>query len=244
VQRARPFHYLANPRAAISPSAYRAGDRVFRGQGLPLALRDIAKPCNFGFFGQHALQLRSYALAGEIDDSLPTGEDICFCDGHEERPFTARDARQLHLAACERLTQLIDQQSSLPRVVVTHHAPLPECIAMADRGTWIAGNSASDLSNLTDVGGPELWVHGHIHRSIDMLRPAERGSSATPPARCSQTRALMSTWSSRSKADGPRKTPPVVTQEPTGRRLLVKQRTRPSSLSGLALATADLTFQT
>lgn len=55
--------------------------------------------------------------------------------------------------------------------MVTHHAPLPECVAMADRGTWIAGNSASDLSNLTDVGGPELWVHGHIHRSIDMLRP-------------------------------------------------------------------------
>lgn len=113
-----------------------------------------------------------YKLSGEIDYSLSTGEDIRVRHGNEERPFTARDAQQLHVAARNRLAHLIDQESALPRVVVTHHAPLPDCVAKADRGKWIAGNSASDLSQLADTGRVELWVHGHIHRTINMRRPA------------------------------------------------------------------------
>lgn len=113
-----------------------------------------------------------YKLAGTIDDASPTGEDIRVCGENLELPFTVGAARQLHFAARKRLAHLINKESPLPRVVLTHHAPLPDCVAPADNGQWIAGNSASDLSNLTDTGRVELWVHGHIHRSIDMRRPA------------------------------------------------------------------------
>jgi hypothetical protein len=53
----------------------------------------------------------------------------------------------------------------------THHAPHPDCIAPAQRDTWNAGNSASDLSALTDSGRAALWVHGHVHHSLDLPRP-------------------------------------------------------------------------
>jgi Icc-related predicted phosphoesterase len=59
----------------------------------------------------------------------------------------------------------------MPLVVVTHHAPLPDCLTPAMRGAWKAGNSASDLSHLTDSGKAALWVHGHIHASKDITRP-------------------------------------------------------------------------
>ena len=38
-------------------------------------------------------------------------------------------------------------------------------------GSWPAGNSASDLSHLTDTGLVDLWIHGHTHRTQSLLRP-------------------------------------------------------------------------
>ncbi len=58
-----------------------------------------------------------------------------------------------------------------PLVVVTHHAPHPLCVPAALRQSWAAGNSASDLSHLTDSGQVALWVHGHLHESVDLVRP-------------------------------------------------------------------------
>jgi Icc-related predicted phosphoesterase len=56
-------------------------------------------------------------------------------------------------------------------VVVTHHAPDPLCLPADHRTGWLAGNSASDLSPLTDSGRAALWVHGHIHDRFDLQRP-------------------------------------------------------------------------
>lgn len=55
--------------------------------------------------------------------------------------------------------------------MVTHHAPHPDCLPPAARGKWAAGNSAPDLSHLTDAGGAALWVHGHLHVSQELARP-------------------------------------------------------------------------
>ncbi|WP_089173404.1 metallophosphoesterase [Bosea sp. AS-1] len=112
-----------------------------------------------------------YSLAGAIDATMPTGEDILFRDGMKERLFRVQDAQQLYRASRQRLRRLIEQETSLPRVVVTHHAPHPACVAPANLGKWIAGNCASDLSEPTDSGRAAVWLHGHVHHSIDMLRP-------------------------------------------------------------------------
>lgn len=58
-----------------------------------------------------------------------------------------------------------------PLVVVTHHAPHPLCLPAAHRAGWVAGNSASDLSHLTDGGRIALWVHGHVHHTVALSRP-------------------------------------------------------------------------
>ena len=56
-------------------------------------------------------------------------------------------------------------------VVVTHHAPHPLCLAASQRAGRAASNAASDLSQLTDSGQAALWVHGHLHHSVDLVRP-------------------------------------------------------------------------
>ena len=113
-----------------------------------------------------------YRLAGEFDPRTPTGEPVEVAHEGGSHLLTIGDAAALHHRARAALTaQIAEDDGALPLVVVTHHAPHPDCIHPAQRGTWNAGNSASDLSALTDTGQVALWVHGHVHHSVDMLRP-------------------------------------------------------------------------
>lgn len=111
-----------------------------------------------------------YQLGGDVDPASLTGETIEVRDEAGARAFAVADARRLHAEAVASLRSHLNAASPLPTVVVTHHAPLADCLPPPIRGKWIAGNSASDLSDLTDAGTVTLWVHGHIHASIDIQR--------------------------------------------------------------------------
>jgi len=115
-----------------------------------------------------------YRLAGSTaDPAAITGERIVIADEAGVRAITVADSAKLHGADRARLEALIQtEESALPLVVVTHHAPHPECLPKSLLGTLHAGNCASDLSHLTDSGRVALWVHGHVHQSIDMVRPS------------------------------------------------------------------------
>lgn len=52
-----------------------------------------------------------------------------------------------------------------PTVVVTHHAPHPG--SLPSRHAHLAWCDASDLTPLLHARGPDLWVHGHVHRHAD-----------------------------------------------------------------------------
>ncbi|MBN6824641.1 metallophosphoesterase [Methylobacterium radiotolerans] len=52
-----------------------------------------------------------------------------------------------------------------PTVVVTHHAPHPA--SLRDPHADLAWCYASDLTELILDRGPDLWVHGHVHRAVD-----------------------------------------------------------------------------
>ena len=115
-----------------------------------------------------------YLLAGDqAEMQNPTGELIAISNGNTARPFTMADSAAIHATERARLAAIIadDQDDTLPLVVVTHHAPHPDCLPPGARGTWVAGNCASDLSELTDSGKAALWIHGHIHDTVNMIRP-------------------------------------------------------------------------
>jgi len=52
-------------------------------------------------------------------------------------------------------------------VVVTHHAPHPASIPERYRENLLSAAYASDLTRL--MGKTELWIHGHIHNSLDYV---------------------------------------------------------------------------
>jgi len=110
-------------------------------------------------------------LAGE--DAAPlreTGEQINVLRDGARRLITNGDEAALHT----RTRGVIEAAMARPRdgllVVVTHHAPHPICLPPAHRTGWAAGHAASDLSPLTDTGQATLWVHGHIHGTLDITR--------------------------------------------------------------------------
>jgi len=98
----------------------------------------------------------------------PTGELIRA--DRTGRLITGADEARLHRRT-RRVIETTMGQGGPPLIVVTHHAPHPLCLPAAHRSGWVAGNSASDLSTLTDSGRIALWVHGHIHNSADLVQP-------------------------------------------------------------------------
>ena len=92
-------------------------------------------------------------------------------DGGGTQLITNGDHAALHARTRGVIKAALSQPGTGCPVVVTHHAPHPLCVPAVHRQGWVAGNSASDLSHLTDFGSAALWVHGHLHHSVDLIRP-------------------------------------------------------------------------
>ena len=53
-------------------------------------------------------------------------------------------------------------------VVITHHAPTPRSIAPRFHGNALNPAFASNLERLIVRYQPALWIHGHMHNSVDV----------------------------------------------------------------------------
>lgn len=86
----------------------------------------------------------------------------------QDRPLRAQDTRDLHVASRAWLATRLASHHDGPTVVVTHHAPLirrrEDSNALLEA---IGGAFASDLSELMHADAVDLWVFGHIHRTVD-----------------------------------------------------------------------------
>jgi Icc-related predicted phosphoesterase len=56
-----------------------------------------------------------------------------------------------------------------PDVVVTHHAPTTQSITPRFRGDNINRFFVTPLDRLISYMAPKLWVHGHMHESLDYM---------------------------------------------------------------------------
>ena len=109
-------------------------------------------------------------------DAFPgqaTGELVHVAqEGGGTRLITSGDQAAMHARTRGVIeAALARPNDGCPVVVVTHHAPHLLCVPAGYRQHWVAGNSASDLSALTDAGQVSLWVHGHLHETVDLTRP-------------------------------------------------------------------------
>lgn len=79
--------------------------------------------------------------------------------------FTPSDARELFQAAAKFLSKALAEPFAGRTVVVTHHAPSARSIMPQYEGDSLNPAFASNLESL--MGAPKLWIHGHMHSSLD-----------------------------------------------------------------------------
>lgn len=73
---------------------------------------------------------------------------------------------EMHQASCAWLAKVLAEPFSGKTVVITHHAPHRLSVPPRYANDWLTPCYASHLPQL--VRAPvDLWIHGHIHESID-----------------------------------------------------------------------------
>lgn len=112
-----------------------------------------------------------FELAGDVFASeawaarcMPEYQRVEGPDGDLLWPEHVLDVHELHRATID-LT--LAQPFDGPTIVVTHHAPSP--LSCGHKPGIEDAAYASDLTALIRARSPDLWVHGHIHRSVDYV---------------------------------------------------------------------------
>lgn len=88
--------------------------------------------------------------------------------------WTAATSRSAHEASVGWLEREL-AASDLPTVVVSHHAPHPDCVDPKFAGK--SDGYASDLSELIVRHQPAAWLHGHTHVASDFTIGGTRVTS-------------------------------------------------------------------
>lgn len=141
----RGIHFLDNESVTI-------GDVRFLGTTL---WTDFALYADYE--GYDATATRELALHQMQDFRLieqPRGET-----------FTPEASQALHAGARIWLETELARPHSGPTVVISHHAPLRECIPPRYLGDMLSAAFASRLDGL--MGRMDLWIHGHVHEPVD-----------------------------------------------------------------------------
>ena len=72
-----------------------------------------------------------------------------------------------HVKSVEFIRSRLSNTFDGKTIVMTHHAPSPKSIVPGYRNSQINFMYASNLEPLIEDLQPDLWVHGHIHSSVD-----------------------------------------------------------------------------
>lgn len=86
--------------------------------------------------------------------------------------FTPQASQELHAIALDWLESELLKPFVGSKVVISHHAPLHDCIPVQYLGDALSPAFASHLPHL--MGNMDVWVHGHVHEPVDILRNGTR----------------------------------------------------------------------
>lgn len=86
-----------------------------------------------------------------------------------EKIFTAIDSLNLHQISVQWLEQKINEPFEGKTVVITHHAPSNKSVISYFEKELTSACYASNLEHLMGRERVALWVHGHMHTSIDYV---------------------------------------------------------------------------
>jgi Icc-related predicted phosphoesterase len=80
--------------------------------------------------------------------------------------LTPHDTQQFNMIAVQFLEDALAQPWDGETVVVTHHAPVPECVVPKYNGNMMNPNFHCYLNDMIANNDITYWLHGHMHDSI------------------------------------------------------------------------------
>ena len=179
----------AAARFADQPIIYVPGNHEFYGTSMPVLRHTLAQEAER--LGIYLLDNRSLTLNGVRFHGTTLWTDFAlYADEPDNDPalteqkarwlmpdfsiieqpageiFSPLESQRLHAKSLAWLEAELAIPFDGPRVVVSHHAPLAECIPPRYRGDALSPAFASHLPAL--MVRADLWIHGHVHEPVDM----------------------------------------------------------------------------
>lgn len=187
---ARPADAIAWARALERPVFYVPGNHEFYGGALPQVvqeLRALAAGSQVRILDNEEAVLGGVRFLGSTlwTDFLLDGDGEGLDRAMQEAAARLHDFRRIRLdtqqpaifspldaiALFRRNAAWLQDRLQRPwpgrTVVITHHAPSARSLDPRFPGSPLNPSFASDLEHLMHEGGPHLWVHGHLHHSVD-----------------------------------------------------------------------------
>lgn len=85
----------------------------------------------------------------------------------EYRKFRPSDAAGLHTRSRRWLEHCITEGRTQNAVIITHHAPSIQSLAMVQHDDPASAAYASHLDEMVERSAARLWIHGHTHSCVD-----------------------------------------------------------------------------
>lgn len=189
---ARPEAAIAWARRLPAPVLYLAGNHEFYGgtlAGTMAQLKAHAQGSNVHVLDDCALELGGVRFLGSTlwTDFRLFGDGAARDDAAAQAIRFMRDFQRIHLdedrqqlftplesaRLFERhsawLDHALDQPFDGPTVVITHHAPSACSVEPRFADSPLSACFASRADHLMRGGRAALWIHGHMHHSVDYV---------------------------------------------------------------------------
>lgn len=97
--------------------------------------------------------------------------DFRLVEFDDNRSFDANLATFIHMEHLHNIEESLKlaAASSLPAVVISHHAPSEKSILPMYHKDVCNPAYATNLEHIMEEYKPKLWVHGHMHNSLDYV---------------------------------------------------------------------------
>ncbi len=115
----------------------------------------------------HEGSLGVYGVMQQVARNMRDYQKIRAGTGY--RPWRLSESIGEHLQSVRWLKDQLSETHERPTVVITHHAPLRECLNSGVDDRELDAAYASDLSGLIREYKPDIWIYGHTHKTEDFM---------------------------------------------------------------------------